>query len=153
MPTISKVTNPVWANSDKTLITCSIDIETEVDGVTSVESHPFMASPNDTVDYGKQIFADCIAGKYGGVGAYVAVPIVAPTLTFLQFFALFTPAEQANIVNSTDTQVKLFILMAAGASMLDMGNPEVIQGVNYLSSKGLVVKERVPDILTCKALS
>jgi hypothetical protein len=68
---------------------------------------------------------------------YVTTPIVPViSLTFLQFMALFTSTEQTAIVNSTDTQVKIFTLMASGAGTIQLSNPEVIQGVNYLESSG-----------------
>lgn len=80
-------------------------------------------------------------------------PAVAPVvyqttgLSFLQFMALFTPTEQAAIVTSTDTQVRLFLLMATGDGQIDLTNPEVIGGVNYLASLGLIGPARVATIL------
>ena len=81
----------------------------------------------------------------------------APTvlLTFLQFMALFTPAEQAAIVSSTDTQTKLFLLMATGAGALDLSNAEVIAGIGYLAATasstppgpGLIAAARAAQIL------
>lgn len=66
--------------------------------------------------------------------AYVAPPAPVPTLTFLQFMALFTSAEQTAIFASNDTQTKMFITMAAGSGGLQLTNGEVIAGVNYLAS-------------------
>jgi hypothetical protein len=86
----------------------------------------------------------------------VFTPVVAPVayqtggLSFLQFMALFTPTEQAAIVNSTDTQVKLFVMMATGAGSIDLGNPEVIAGINYLGKANLVASARVATILAGK---
>jgi len=78
-------------------------------------------------------------------------PYVAPTflqsLTFLQFMALFTPTEQAVIVNSTDTQIKLFILMATGAGQIQLNNQEVISGVNYLVTSNIITSDRATAIL------
>lgn len=79
----------------------------------------------------------------------------APTLTFLQFMALFTAAEQAAIVNATDTQTRLFLLMATGVGQLQLSDPEVIAGVNYLAAApsstppgpGLIASPRVAQIL------
>src|SRR5579859_4200261 len=59
---------------------------------------------------------------------YVAPVVPPPPISFLAFMNLFTPTEQAALVNSTDTQVKLFILMASGAGTIDLKNAEVIQG-------------------------
>jgi hypothetical protein len=71
----------------------------------------------------------------------------APTLTFLQFMALFTAAEQAAIVGSSDTQVKLFVVMAAGAGGLQLDNAEVVAGVTYLQSIALLTAPRAAAVL------
>ena len=84
-----------------------------------------------------------------------APPATIATLTFLQFMALFTEAEQAAIVTSTDTQVKLFTIMAAGSGGVLLSNPEVAQGVEYLATAtsatppgpGLIAASRVAQIL------
>jgi hypothetical protein len=85
-----------------------------------------------------------------GVFTHVVAPVVYQTtgLRFLQFMALFTPTEQAAIVNSTDTQVELFVMMATGAGSIDLLNPEVIAGINYLASANLVASARVATILS-----
>lgn len=87
-----------------------------------------------------------------GVFTHVVAPVVFQTtgLTFLQFMNLFAPAEQAAIVNSTDTQVRLFNLMAAGAGSIDLTSAEVIGGVNYLASLSLIAASRVAIILAGK---
>lgn len=86
---------------------------------------------------------------------YVAPPAPTPTLTFLQFMALFTSAEQAAIVSSADTQTKLFIMMATGSGGLQLTNAEVIADLNYLATPttatppgpGLIAASRVAQIL------
>jgi hypothetical protein len=85
-----------------------------------------------------------------GVFTHVVAPVVYQTtgLSFLQFMALFTPTEQAAIVNSTDTQVKLFLTMATGAGAIDLTNPEVMAGVNYLASLNLITPARAAAILS-----
>lgn len=82
-------------------------------------------------------------------GVFTA-PIVAPVqpiISFLQFMALFSPTEQAAIVNSTDTQIKLFILMATGSGGMRLTDAPVIQGVNYAVSIGLLTSQRAAQIL------
>jgi hypothetical protein len=69
------------------------------------------------------------------------------TISFLQFMNLFTPTEQGALVNSNDTQVKLFNLMAAGAGAIDLSNNEVIGGVDYVASLGIIANNRVAEIL------
>ena len=86
----------------------------------------------------------------GGVFASVAPAVVYQTagLTFLQFMALLTSAEQAAVANSTDTQTRLFVMMATGAGSLDLANPEVVSGINYLAAIGLIASARAATILT-----
>jgi hypothetical protein len=62
-----------WANSEKTLIDLIIKfdhLDFEV---------PFTANPNDIEAHGRQIFTDCVAGKYGVIGDYI--PPVKPKPT------------------------------------------------------------------------
>lgn len=87
---------------------------------------------------------------------YTPPPAPPTTLTFLQFMGLFTTAEQEAIVSSTDTQTKLFLLMASGAGTIQLDNPEVIAGVGYLAATststppgpGLIAPARVARILS-----
>lgn len=67
--TLTSVSNPVWANSEKTLIDCFITTSQ-----FGNEKLPFTASPNDVEPHGRKIFADLIAGKYGPIGDYVDTP-------------------------------------------------------------------------------
>ncbi len=80
-------------------------------------------------------------------------PAVVPSFTFLQFMALFAASEQAAIVASSDTQIKLFTLMAAGAGSLQLNNAEVIAGVNYLATAGVITSARATAILAGQAPS
>jgi hypothetical protein len=63
--------NPVWANAEHTMI----DITIKWDAID--EELPFTASPNDTEEHGRAIFAAAQAGEYGTVADYVPPP--APT--------------------------------------------------------------------------
>lgn len=78
---------------------------------------------------------------------YVPPATPAPHLTFLQFMALFTPAEQASIVNSTDTQVKLWLIMATGSGTIGLTDPDVVQGLAYAVSINLITAPRQTQIL------
>lgn len=56
------ISNPVWIDAAHTMIT--------VDAVfPSIGPSPikFNASPNDVMPYGRQIYADLVAGKYGAI--------------------------------------------------------------------------------------
>jgi hypothetical protein len=72
--------------------------------------------------------------------------IIVVTATFREFMALFTPAEQAAIVNSTDTQVKIFLLQAS-AGTITLSDPMVKIDLDYLVSLGLITTDRETAIL------
>lgn len=78
---------------------------------------------------------------------WVTPPAPPVGLTFLQFIALFTQVEQAAIMASTDAQVRLFLLMAAGANEIILSDPQTEAGVNYLASQGLLIPQRAAQIL------
>lgn len=67
--TILSVSSPVWANAEQTRINCEITVE-QYPGEVLL----FTADPNDVTEHGPQIYADCVAGVYGPVGAYVPPP-------------------------------------------------------------------------------
>ena len=79
---------------------------------------------------------------------WVTPPTAPLSLKFLEFIALFTQAEQAAIVASTDVQVRLFLLMAAAASEVILSDPKTEAGVNYLVSLGLLTSQRAAQILS-----
>jgi hypothetical protein len=113
----------------------------------------------------QQAFAQTfVADNDAGVVAFLASRLLQPTLNFLQFIALFTTAEQDAIFASNDTQTKMFIAMAAGASAspgLQLTNAEVISGINYLATAttasppgpGLITAARAAAILAGQAPS
>jgi hypothetical protein len=82
----SSVANPVYNDPKNGGILCQV-VFTAL-GATPV---PFVASPSDSESYGAEIFADCVAGKYGAIGAYAA-PIATPA----QLVA-YAQAKQAKI--------------------------------------------------------
>jgi hypothetical protein len=74
-------------------------------------------------------------------------PQASTRLGFLDFMNLFTPAEQGAIVNSSDVRVKLFTLMAAGASFVDLTDVRVNAGVKLLETLGLISQGRALQVL------
>ena len=62
---------PRWADSAQNPAMSPVKLDCITNGVPGT----FNASPNDTEEYGRTVWADCIAGKYGPIGLYVA-PIV-----------------------------------------------------------------------------
>ena len=81
--------------------------------------------------------------------AALVLPMISapPQLSFLQFMALFTSAEQAAIVNSTDTNVKLLLLQASGNGGVTLADAATIAGVDYLVSVGLLISARGAMVL------
>jgi hypothetical protein len=73
---------PKWANAEKTQIDLIIKV-----------SHlgmevPFTANPDDIEEHGRQIFADCVDGKYGPIADYVPQIINPPTAEQNKFKAV-----------------------------------------------------------------
>ncbi len=118
--------------------------------VNVIEANPATFQPAD----GSLIVASDTAqiGWTYASGAFAPNAMTNPYqtngLTFLQFMGLFTLAEQAAIVNSPDTQTRLFVVMSTGAGSIDLTNPEVVAGVNYLASINLIASSRVATILS-----
>ena len=57
---LTSLTNPRWADAEKTTINCEITTSQFGDEVL-----PFTASATDCEAHGRAIFADIVAGKYG----------------------------------------------------------------------------------------
>lgn len=104
-----------------------------------------------------------VASETAGIGwTYLGGEFVAPApsndpappkrqFTFLEFMALFTSAEQAAIVNATDTSVKLFLLMAAGASFIDLDDARTAAGMTGLVTLGLLTQDRHDAVMAGQA--
>jgi hypothetical protein len=71
---ITSLSNPRWENIEHTAINCKITTSE-----FGTEVLPFTASQNDVEAYGREIFADIVAGKYGPIAPYTAPP--SPTAT------------------------------------------------------------------------
>lgn len=66
---LTSLTNPRWANAERTAIDCEITTSQFGDEVL-----PFTASLYDVEAHGRGIFADIVSGKYGEIGEYVPTP-------------------------------------------------------------------------------
>ena len=62
----TQVKNPQWANAEHTLINCEVNFDSEVQ-----EFVPFSAVASGDYEYTHQIYAECVAGKYGNIAEYV----------------------------------------------------------------------------------
>jgi hypothetical protein len=65
MLTVEYANNPVYANEEGSAINLMVKF------VEMTDILPFTATPNDSEEYGRQLYADAVAGKYGAVGPYV----------------------------------------------------------------------------------
>jgi hypothetical protein len=102
------------------------------------------------------VYAPSATAAQQQAGQQILASFVEPVwLTFLQFIALFTAAEQSAIVAAADPQTRLFTMMAIGAGGIDLSNSQVIAGVNYLATAtnatppgpGLITAARAAQIL------
>lgn len=85
----------------------------------------------------------------GGVfTAPEAPPAEPPTLSVKQFRDLFTGDELAAIAASDIAGVRLLLLKLTTRSDVPMGHPDVIGGLAYLVSVGLLTEERKASILS-----
>lgn len=65
--TVTDAKNPVWANDDKNAITLDVNFA-EMPGDDYVS---FTASPSDTMEHGRTIYANAVNGDYGTITDYV----------------------------------------------------------------------------------
>ena len=89
-----------------------------------------------------------LADNDPAVVAFLAPPSAPTTLTFMAFLNLFTQSEQLAIVASTDPQVRLFTVMAAGSPNINLAYPPLVAGVNYLVTTNVVTSARAAQILS-----
>lgn len=68
--TLTSLSNPRWANAEKTVIDCEITLGQFGDKVL-----PFTASASDVEAHGRAIFADLVAGVYGEIAEYVPLTV------------------------------------------------------------------------------
>lgn len=145
------VMRPILANAQNTQVSFADRNGT----VWSMPWNPVANAPADPGGYvATYLFAPALAANSMTVpDAYVAPPTPSPSLTFLQFMALFTSAEQEAIFASSDTQTKIFIQQASSVGAtggISLANAEVVAGVNYLAetpSPALIASSRVAQIL------
>lgn len=72
-----------------------------------------------------------------------------PRLTYLQFRALFTAAENQAIMTAAQSNhaVLDWLLQAAGASEVNLADPQVKAGLDALAAAGLITTSRATAIL------
>jgi hypothetical protein len=62
----TQVLNPIWANAEHTVINCEVDFDD-----LKEEFVLFTANSNDIYDHTKQIFNECVEGKWGSIAEFV----------------------------------------------------------------------------------
>lgn len=67
MSAYKDVSNPVWFDAAHTMVTVDVVFESLGEGAVK-----FNASPDDVMDYGREIYADLVAGKYGPIAEHTA---------------------------------------------------------------------------------
>ena len=113
----TQVTNPIWANSEHTLINCNVLFT----NIGTLE--PFTANPLDTSNPSSaQIFDECVAGDYGTVAEYVPPPPYVPD-------AQANKATATSLLSATDW-----------ATIADVGNPQMSNP--YLANQGEFITYR-----------
>jgi hypothetical protein len=70
----TQVKNLQWANAEHTVINCEVNFDSQAQ-----EFVPFTAVASGDYEYTHQIFAECVAGKYGNIAAYVT-PTLDPVI-------------------------------------------------------------------------
>ena len=84
--TYTNVTSPIWANANQTMIDCIVTFD-------NIGTVPFTATATDNTSYGPEIFADCVAEKYGPVAAFVAPPVVPPNYDAMRHAAYVAESD------------------------------------------------------------
>ena len=98
MLTVQYVKDPIYSSEDGTAINCTVKF------AEFNEEHLYTATSFDTVQHGRKIYDDLIAGKYGPIGAYVAPPPPPeppkPTVEQLQAQLAALTAQIAQLANT-----------------------------------------------------
>jgi hypothetical protein len=68
------VRNLKWVDVEHTKIDCEVNFS----HVGFEEWTPFCADPNDYMPYSKQLFDECISGKWGDIAEFIIIPPSEP---------------------------------------------------------------------------
>ena len=121
MLTITAIKNPIYAKADNSVIEVTIT-------TTEHGDLPFSAMASDPEPHGQQIFADCVAGKYGVVGPYVPIVITA----------LPIKVQALNALTATDTTIqRIFQGITLGTTTA--ASADVIAFLNYVKALRAIV--------------
>jgi len=73
MFTFNEIRNPVWGNSEHTVINCDVSFD-QIEGIT-----PFTANKNEPLKHTQEIFNAIISGVYGEITEYAAPLVLTAT--------------------------------------------------------------------------
>lgn len=127
------------------LLHMSLAASCPIDGV-SVADWTKVATTT-TVWYSPSSTAVQRATCQGIITSYVVPADPPKPMAFIDFLNLFTAAEQAAIVNATDTNVKVFVLQAVGQGTISFIDPRLKAGLDYLVAQSLLTAAREAQIL------
>ena len=88
----TQVMNIKWANAEHTAIDCEVNFNHLPD-----EFVPFTANPTDVMEYSKTIFDECVAGQYGEIAEYIALPVIEQPQTTKEELQMQISALQAQL--------------------------------------------------------
>lgn len=78
----------------------------------------------------------------------VTAPVAPNNIPTYQFILLFTPAEHAAIFSSTDQKVSQFLTALTVSQTVNLNDPIIQNGVNYLVSINLLTQANATLILS-----
>lgn len=124
---IETVSKPAWADDTRNYINCSVKFA----GMT--EAVPFTASASDTVGYGRQLFADLVAGKFGDIAPFSPDVSVLKAEKLAEITGRYNDACQASVSFTTGAG-------DAQTFQADTGSQQVLQA----SIAGLAGMKQTP---------
>jgi hypothetical protein len=121
---------------------------TSQDNAYSIVAVTPFATPSGQVNSGAPSYSFDANGNVVEIYATQVAP--APIVSSLQFFGLFTQAEQIAIATEaeTDPNTALFMSESAAAGSINLGSPQVAQALAYLVSKNLITSARSAQIIS-----
>ena len=134
----TEVKNMVYANEENSLITCDVKFELLDDFI------PFTASPDDSEPHGRDIYNECLNGKYGEVSEYVAEDINYSLLAEYQRQSKLSFAY--NEIKDWRTELELGVIS-------DVDKERLIRWMNYIKAIKVMLFIDVTDITAYESIT
>jgi len=132
------VKNMVYANEEKTLITCDVKFELMDDFI------PFTASPDDLEVHGRGIYSECISGQFGDISDYTAVDVDYALMAEYQRQSKLSYAY--NEINDWRTELELGVIS-------DGDKERLIKWMNYIKTIKSIIFLDVKDITIYESIT